>query len=130
MRRVFAIGLLFWAAGTFLIRFGGRGLLRPGQALSTLALYAASFVLMGVLIPRICRRLKLEPNAWFEATALLCLPTLVLDPFSALFFPRVFPNLDPAAAGAFGGWMLVCCGGAFAGVISARRRISPASAPR
>ena len=130
MRRAFATGFLIWVVGTCLIRFGGRGLLRPGHTLATLLLYIASFAVMGVLGPRICRRLKLEPHAWFEATALLCLPTLVLDPFSALFFPRVFPNLDPAAAGAFGGWMLVCCGGAFAGVISARRRISPASAPR
>ena len=42
------------------------------------------------------------------------LPTLILDPFSCAFFPSVFPNMDPAAAGIFGGLMLICCGGAVA----------------
>jgi hypothetical protein len=40
----------------------------------------------------------------------------MLDACSALFYPRVFPNLDPASAGAFGGWMLACCAGAILGV--------------
>jgi hypothetical protein len=44
------------------------------------------------------------------------LPTLLLDPFSCAFFHTVFPNLDPGAAGAFGGWMLIFCAGAVAGV--------------
>jgi hypothetical protein len=44
------------------------------------------------------------------------LPTLVLDPWACVFFSRVYPNLEPEAAGIFGGWMLVFCAGAVAGV--------------
>jgi hypothetical protein len=46
----------------------------------------------------------------------LILPTLILDPFSCAFFTTMFPNLDPGAAGAFGGWVLISCGGGVAGV--------------
>jgi hypothetical protein len=71
---------------------------------------------MAFLVPRICRRLGFQKDQWPRAATLLILPTLVLDPFSCAFFSSMFPNLDPAAAGAFGGWMLICCGGGIAGV--------------
>jgi hypothetical protein len=116
MRLALLAGLLLWIAGTVGIRLSGQRLLVPDQAARTLLLYLVSFVLMALLIPRICRRLRLEREAWFQAVILLILPTLILDPFSCAFFPTVFPNIDPAAAGVFGGWMLICCGGAVAGV--------------
>jgi hypothetical protein len=75
-----------------------------------------SFVLMALLVPRICRRLGFQRDLWPKAATLLILPTLVLDPFSCAFFTTMFPNLDPASAGAFGGWMLICCGGGIVGV--------------
>jgi hypothetical protein len=71
---------------------------------------------MAFLVPRICRRLGVESDLWPKAATLLILPTLLLDPFSCVFFTAMFPNLDPGAAGAFGGWMLICCGGGVAGV--------------
>jgi hypothetical protein len=47
----------------------------------------------------------------------------VLDPFSSVFFPFVFPNMSPAVAGVFGGWMLWCCAGALIGaMVQSRRR--------
>ena len=116
MRRAFLFGTLLWAAGTLGIRVAGHRLLQPNQGLRTALLYLASFVLMALLVRGICRGLGLEKDAWSKATTLLVLPTLVLDPFSCAFLPWVFPNLDPAAAGVFGGWMLICCGGAVAGV--------------
>jgi len=116
MVRALFTGLGIWAVGTVAIRFAGHRLLYPHQVLWTLLLYAVSFALMAVLVPRICRGLALEGNSLFAAVTLLLLPTLLLDPFSCLFFPQVFPNVDPAAAGVFGGWMLICCGGAVAGV--------------
>src|ERR1035438_6681005 len=64
----------------------------------------------------ICRRLGLERDLWPKAATLLILPTLILDPFSCAFFTTIFPNLDPGAAGAFGGWILICCGGGTGGV--------------
>ncbi|HXZ11397.1 MAG TPA: DUF5367 family protein [Candidatus Sulfotelmatobacter sp.] len=125
MGRPLLYGFLLWLAGTIFIRFRGDTLLRPGRVASTLILYAASFLLMAILVPRILRRLKVEKELWFEATALLILPTLILDPLACVFFSRVYPNLDPAAAGTFGGWMLIFCAGAITGVWFSR--ISSAS---
>jgi len=34
---------------------------------------------------------------------------------ASAFFPVVFPNMAPEAAGIFGGWMLCCCAGAAIG---------------
>lgn len=116
MRRALLVGLLLWIAGTTVIRLTGERLIAPHNWLRAVVLYLISFVPMALLVPRICRRLKLEKDAWFRAVTLLILPTLMLDPFSCVFFASVFPNLDADAAGVFGGWMLACCGGAVAGV--------------
>lgn len=111
--RVLLLGLLLWLAGTVAIRLFGHRLLHARQPLQTVILYLLSFVVMGLLVPWIFRRL--ERGLWPTATTLLMLPTLILDPFSCAFFPVVFPNVDPAAAGIFGGWMLMFCAGAVAG---------------
>ena len=116
MIKVLLIGILLWAAGTVALRLAGRGLLRPADGARTIALYVVSFLLMMLLAPGVFRLLKLDRNTWFQAVTLLTLPTLILDPFSCLFFSRIFPNIAPAAAGAFGGWMLISCAGAIAGV--------------
>jgi Family of unknown function (DUF5367) len=116
MKRAFLIGFLLWMVGTILLRFGGRGILRAGRPVHTVVLYLVSFLLMAVIIPGICRRLKFTGDSRFQGAALLILPTLLLDPFSSAFFATVFPNLDPAGAGVFGGWILICCAGAVVGV--------------
>jgi hypothetical protein len=33
---------------------------------------------------------------------------MVLDTISTIWFARVFPNMRPEAAAAFGGWLLFC----------------------
>jgi Kef-type K+ transport system membrane component KefB len=114
--RTLLTGILIWTGGTVGVRFSGHRLLQPGHAAQTVGLYFISFVLMAFLVPRICRRIGFARDLWPAAATLLILPTLVLDPFSCAFFTIIFPNLDPAAAGAFGGWMLICCGGGVAGV--------------
>jgi len=115
VRSIFT-GLVLWTAGTIVIRLAGKGLLQPERAGRTLGLYLVSFLLMFLLAPRICRRLGAPRELWPQAATLLILPTLILDPFSCAFFNTVFPNVDPGAAGTFGGWMLICCGGGLAGV--------------
>lgn len=116
IQRAFLTGSLMWVAGTIGIRLGGKGLLQASRAPQTLILYLASFLLMALLIPRICRGLGIDRDLWFKATTALILPTLLLDPLSCVYFAAAFPNVDPGAAGVFGGWMLICCGGAVAGV--------------
>jgi len=114
--RTLVTGILIWTGGTAVIRLAGDRLLKPGHPAQTVGLYLASFVLMALLVPRICRRLGVQIELWPKAATLLILPTLILDPFSCAFFTTMFPNIAPAAAGAFGGWMLICCGGGIAGV--------------
>jgi len=113
MRRVLLLGVLLWLAGTVAIRLAGHRLLHANQPLQTVILYVLSFVLMGLAVRRIFH--KLQRDLWPTTTTLLILPTLILDPFACAFFHTVYPNLDPAAAGVFGGWMLIFCGGAVAG---------------
>jgi len=114
------LGLALWIVGTLGIRFGGYRLLLAHSPGRTLMLYLASFVAMALLVRRIFVGLHLEEDRRPAAVTLLMLPTLVLDPFSCAFFPSVFPNADPATAGVFGGWMLIFCGGAVAGLWAKR----------
>jgi hypothetical protein len=114
--RIFLLGLLIWVIGTIGVRFSGHHLLRTNSTSYTLILYAVSFVLMALLVRRICLRASPDRDRWPQLATLLILPTLLLDPLSCIFFPTVFPNLDPGAAGIFGGWMLICCGGGVAGI--------------
>lgn len=124
MKRIFQLGFLLWVAGTIGIRLAGHRLLHSNQPVRTALLYLISFILMAFVARRICQRLRLERDSWPQAASLLALPTLILDPFSCAFFPAVFPNIDPAAAGIFGGWMLICCAGAVAGAWGAPGRRS------
>lgn len=120
MRHSFLYGLLIWLVGTIAIRLAGQRLLHPARPLSAVTLYLVSILLMAILIPRIPRSLKLDKDSRFPAIFLIILPTLLLDPFSCLFFPAIFPNVPPAAAGLFGGWMLTCCAGAVVGALLQR----------
>ena len=114
--RVLFTGMLLWVGGTVAIRLGGRGVLYANRPVTTLVLYLVSFALMALLAPRLFRRLGWQKDSWPAAATLLMLPTLILDPFSSAFFRTVFPNVDPSAAGVFGGWMLIFCAGAVVGV--------------
>lgn len=114
-KRVALLGIAIWIAATIFIRLAGQHLLRPGNTAFTLILYLASFVSMALLVRWIYRRMALPRDSWPLAATILIAPTLILDAFSCLFFPALFPNIDPSAGGLFGGWMLICCGGGVAG---------------
>ena len=119
MKRFLLIGLALWLAGTVVLRLAPGSLLRTDRTFATLVLYGGSFLLMFTWI-----RWRVLPGLGSTQAAAavigLVLPTLVLDAFSSAFFPAVFPNLSANAAGIFGGWMLICCGGALTAVLSAR----------
>lgn len=115
--RLFWIGLAIWAAATAALRFAGQSLLRPCHPAGTAILFAVSFPLMALLVRRLCMQAHLPHDRWAAGAASIALPTLVLDTFSSALFPVVFPNMAPEMAGVFGGWMLWCCAGAFAGAL-------------
>jgi Family of unknown function (DUF5367) len=115
-------GLAIWIAATIFLRIAGQHVLHPDHWSGILILFAISFPLMAWLARRLCRRFKLPAEQWPGGAVALCLPTLLLDPFSSAFFPLVFPNMAPQVAGAFGGWMLCCCAGALVGATIGRER--------
>jgi hypothetical protein len=120
--RLFLCGLAAWTAGTIALRIARQRVLYPGDLTKTLILFAISFPFMAWLVRRLCRRFKLRQEQWLGGAISVVLPTLLLDPFSSAFFPVVFPNVAPAAAGLFGGWMLWCCAGAVVGAVIPRSR--------
>jgi len=115
--RLFLTGLVIWIGATLTLRFAGQYLLHSGKWTSVVLLFVVSFVLMALLARSLCRSSRLPRTEWPRGAVSLVLPTLLLDPFSSAFFPFIFPNMAAELAGVFGGWMLVCCGGALAGVI-------------
>lgn len=108
-------GLLAWFGGTIALRAGGQYVLPAAGGREILLLFAISGAASAWFARGLCRALKLERDHWSAGAVALVLPTLLLDAFSAAFFPTVFPNIAPSAAGAFGGWMLCCCAGALLG---------------
>lgn len=119
------IGLAVWTAATLALRMSGPNTLQPGNWLRTLLLFIVSFAAIAWFVRRLCRRLNLRREDWPAGAVSILLPTLLLDPFSSAFFPQVFPNLAPEAAGLFGGWMLICCAGALIGVTIRSGRNDP-----
>lgn len=115
-----AWGFALWAGGTLAVRLVGERLFRPGDWTPTLLLFLASVPLMAIGARRLCRAAGLAREHWPAGAVSLVLPTVLLDPFSCVFFARVFPNIPPEAAGVFGGWLLGCCAGALLGVVLGR----------
>jgi hypothetical protein len=120
--RLFILGLVLWFVATVALRFAGQRVLHPNNPLGTIVLFALSFVLMALLLRRLCIRSKLPQGEWPTAAISVLLPTMLLDPFSSAFFPIVFPNMAPELAGAFGGWMLICCAGGLVGATFRSRK--------
>jgi hypothetical protein len=116
-RRYAFLGCALWAGGTFALRSAPAGWL-PTTAFGWSLTYVGSFViaLVSMRVGLSGRRVPSDAPAALVAGWLI-LPTLLLDPWSALLFPRVFPHLPTCVAGAFGGWMLVSCAGVLAGAL-------------
>jgi hypothetical protein len=121
-KRMLVCGLGIWLGATLVLRLAGQYLLRPGGWGGVLVLFAISFPLMWRLAVGLCSRFGLPREEWVRGAVSLAIPTLVLDAFSSAFFPFMFPNMSPAVAGAFGGWMLWCCAGALIGAMVQGRR--------
>jgi Family of unknown function (DUF5367) len=115
--RLLRSGLVIWFAATTALRLAGQQLLRPADPFSMFILFAVSFPLMAWLVRRLCVGAHLPREQFLAGAVSIALPTLLLDPFSCVFFPLLFPNMAPQVAGVFGGWLLWCCAGAIVGAL-------------
>ncbi|HXN29372.1 MAG TPA: DUF5367 family protein [Candidatus Acidoferrales bacterium] len=115
--RLLRSGLVIWLAATIALRIAGQHLLRPADPLGTFILFAASFPLVAWLVRRLCIAAQLPREEFLAGAVSVALPTLLLDPFSCVFFPALYPNMSPQVAGVFGGWLLWCCAGAVIGAL-------------
>jgi hypothetical protein len=113
--RLLRAGLVLWLIGTVALRLLGQRLLPPDHNFGAVALLLAGAAGSAWLVRRLCAGAHLSREDWLAGAVAIVLPTLCLDAFSATFFPAVFPNIAPAAAGFFGGWMLACCAGGLIG---------------
>lgn len=123
--RLLLAGLAIWLVATVILRYAGHRILAARDWPHVIALFTISFALAACIVRAVCLRARLAAAEWPGAAASLLLPTLALDPFSSAFFHSVFPNMDPESAGVFGGWMLMCCAGGFAGALVHSRAAIP-----
>jgi len=127
MKRVATTGFVIWLLATIALRLGGQWLFNPESAASIAVLLAISGPAMFMLPRRIFAGLPLERDDYAIAAIALVAPGMILDTISAIWFPQVFPNIRPDAAGLFGGWLLFCNVSALLGAGFMRNDASAAS---
>jgi Family of unknown function (DUF5367) len=108
MKRVVILGLTIWLIATLALRFWGQHLFNPSSIPSIAILLAGSAPLMFWLPRWIFRRQAVPPADRALAAIALVAPGMLLDAFSTIWFPLVFPNIRPDAGALFGGWLLLC----------------------
>ena len=106
MKRVVLTGFTIWLLASVALRFWGQHLFNPSSTLSIALLLICSTPLM-LWLPRQILR-GIPPHARALAAIALVAPGMLLDTFSTIWFPLVFPNIRPDAAALFGGWLLLC----------------------
>ena len=99
MKRYAITGFVIWVGATIALRLAGQYVMRNPLALLAISLPVMIYVAIAMV-----------GHAQDRARAAIALvaPGMLLDTISAIWFPRVFPNIDTNAAGVFGGWLLFC----------------------
>ena len=108
MTRVAFAGFLIWLAATVALRLTGQWIIHPRATPGVVIFLFVSGVLMWQLPRGVFSSMRIPRSDYARGAIALVAPGMLLDTISAIWFVRVFPNLDPAAAGLFGGWLLFC----------------------
>jgi hypothetical protein len=122
MKRLGIAGFAIWLLATLVLRLAGRWVIDPSSPVGVFALLALSAPVMYVLPRRLFRKSSIEPRQYALGAIVLVAPGMLLDTISAIWFPIVFPNIRPDAAGLFGGWLLFCNVLALVSAATAARR--------
>jgi hypothetical protein len=118
--RAMGLGFLLWLMNAALFRFGGQYFFYPEAAATYAA--AAITILAGVIITFVfLRLLKEAPGDEGEAALSVAFPSLLLNALLTYNFATIFPNLDPALDGVYGGLaMLYAAAMSFTGLMMTR----------
>lgn len=101
-----SLGFLGWLIATIAFRIIGEFLLDPSNMVLTIAAFALSVPLLAILMYGIYTWQQVKQPERSKVAMQIALPGMLLDVGSVLFFPVVFPNIDPAANVIFAALML------------------------
>ena len=118
--RAMGMGFLLWLVNAAVFRFAGQSFFYPDAAVTYAAI--AITILAGVIITFVLLRiLKEAPGDEGEAALSLAFPSLLLNALLTYNFVTIFPNLDPALDGVYGGLaMLYAASMSFTGLMMTR----------
>lgn len=99
------LGILIWLVATIAFRLFGQFILDPTNAMLTIGIFIAMLLLI-VMMYGIYTWKHVSLSDRIKVAMFVALPGMLLDINSVLFFPTVFPNIDPNANGLFAALML------------------------
>lgn len=108
MTRLTITGFGIWLIATVALRAWGERVLVPDSAPAVAVLLAVSVPAMFYLPLGLFHRFAIDRAMFAQGAIALVAPGMFLDTCSAIWFPHVFPNIRPDAAGLFAGWLLLC----------------------
>ncbi|KAB1194181.1 hypothetical protein GJR96_12355 [Haloferax sp. MBLA0076] len=106
-RVLLGIGLAIALVAGLVFRIVGQLVLDPANPLVVAAVFVLTVPSMWVLAVAIFRWRGLSGVEKREAAVLLVVPGMLVDAFSTALFSVVYPNMSLAAAGLFGGLLLL-----------------------
>lgn len=102
----FFMSFLIWLVATVIMRLWGHTFFIPENNFSMGSSFLFSLVFLPLLAYALFRWKKVQPHQRRDAAICLAIPGMLLDAVTTYFFTQVFPNVLPAADGAFGAWLL------------------------
>jgi hypothetical protein len=118
--RAMALGFALWLINAAVFRFLGPYFFYPDIA-PPYALFGGVVVWGALITFALLKLLRAAPGDEGEAALSVAFPSLLLNAFITYQYAEVFPNLDPALDGVYGGLaMLYAASMAFTGLMMTR----------
>lgn len=105
-RFFFFMSFLVWLVATAILRLWGHTFFIPENNLSMGISFLFSLLFLPLLAYTLFRWQQVQPDQRRDAAICLAIPGMLLDAVATYFFTQLFPNMLPAADGAFGAWLL------------------------
>lgn len=100
------LGFLLWLIATIILRFSGQFMLDANNIVLSVSEFILLIPALMGLMTAIYHYKSINTVGRPKVAMLIALPGMILDVGSILFFPDVFPNIDPGANILFA-WMML-----------------------